>query len=82
MGATILLRARVIGDEPVVCHRISEHLINAPTSNIGQQKWGREDGMAMRSPRPSVSVIRQVAQVTNINGKKWTNLEPSLGRIH
>lgn len=81
-SATVLC-ACAIGDGPIVCRRISDHLINTPTSNMGQQKWGRggEDGILMRNPRPSLSVIRQVAQVTNGNGKNPTNLGPTLGYI-
>lgn len=86
LGAAVL-RARVIGGEPIVRHWISDHWINAPTGNIGQQKRGRADGIAMRNPRPSVSVIRQVAQVTNINGRNepiWrphTLPEPQHGKL-
>lgn len=82
-GATVLC-ACVIGEDPIVCQRISDHLMNASTSNMGQQKWGwgAGNGILMRNPRPSFSVIRQVAQVTNVNGKKRTNLELTLGDIH
>lgn len=65
-----------------MCRGISDHLINTPTSNMGEQKWGGGDRILMRNPRPSFSVIRQVAPVTNGNGKNPTDLGPTLGYMH